>query len=41
MPEDDSNTITMPAGFLVRMLTSMNHLQQSNNMFGFDDSDDE
>lgn len=41
MAEETSSTITVPATFMFRILTSMYRLQHSDDMFGFDEEDDE
>jgi hypothetical protein len=41
MAEETSSTITVPATFMFRILTSMYRLQHSDDMFGFDEEEDE
>ena len=37
MIEETSSTVTVPAAFMVRIITSMFRLQQSDNMSDYDD----
>lgn len=41
MTEETSSTITVPASFIFRMLTSIYRLRHSGDMAGLDDDDDD
>lgn len=41
MLEETSSTITVPASFMFRMLTSFYRLRRPEGLFGLDDRDDE
>jgi hypothetical protein len=41
MTEETSSTITVPAAFMFRMLTSFYRLRRPEGLFGLDDDDDE
>ena len=41
MTEETSSTVTVPASFIFRMLTSIYRLRQSEDMSGLDDDDDD